>query len=317
MGVMGRGIAGSLLVLTLTGCGQAVGTTAAEPIGGSSTGQLAPPASPGGVTSDDACPAQEPSHLPNGLEDVTDAYLCVEEDRAVPGEGVVLFQVVRRVTGGLDALLTAFAAPDDAHEPDKACAAIGSAPLVVYLRDISGTHAVRAPMTSCNAPTEPARSAYTSLTTQVIGEQRDRTIQSQLSVDSNCSDDYKDMLSIDEELDSASPQEQAPPGSATTPRQLFGPVSVCTYRIATDDQGTRVGHLEASHTLTAEQLAAVNEALGRARPDPSCSRHDHTEFALLNGDQQDATFIALDGCAVSQYEGWWRADDQLRLAVGA
>jgi len=316
MGVMGRGIAGSLLVLLLTGCGQAAGTTAAEPVSSSPTGRPVPAAVPGGVTPDDACPAQEPGHLSREHGGVIDAHVCVDEDRAVPGEGVVLFHVVRRVTGGLDALLTAYAAPDDAPEPDTACAAVGWSQLVVHLRDDSGTHAVRAPVTTCNAPTEAAQSAYTALTTQVVGEQRDRTVQSQLSVDSNCPDAYKDTLSIDEDLDSASPG-QATPGTAATPRRLSGPVSVCTYRVAPDDQGTRVGRLDGHRTLTADQLSAVDEALGSARPDPTCSRHEHTRFALLGIDQQDATVVALDGCAVAQDGGWWRADDRLRLAIGA
>ena len=316
MGVGRRAIASSLLVVSLTACGQAAGTDAASPdSSGSPAGQVAPSASPAAVTSGTACPAQEPSHLPQEHEAVTDAYICVEEDRAVPGEGVALAQVVRRVTGGLDALLTAYAAPDEAPTPDTICGLAAWHPLVVYLHDDSGVHAVRAPTTSCSAPTEPARSAYTALVTAVVGEEGRRTVQSQLSVDSNCPDDYKDTLSIDEQFDSTSPGDQGP--GSSTPTALAGPVSVCTYRVASDDEGMRAGRLDGQDTLTGDQLSAVNEALSLARPDPGCSRHEHTRFAVLNGGQQDATVIALDGCAVSQEEGWWRAADQLRLRFGA
>jgi len=316
MGVMRRAIAGSLLVLSLTACGQAAGTDAASPVSsGSPASQVAPAATPAAVTSGDACPAQEPSHLPQALEAVTEAYICLGEDRAVPGEGVALVQVVRRVTGGLDALLTAYAAPDEAPTPDTICGLAAWNPLVVYLHDDSGVHAVRAPTTSCSAPTEPASSAYTALVTAVVGEGDSRTLQSQLSVDSNCPDDYKDTLSIDEQLDNTSPSDLGT--AASTPTPLTSPVSVCTYRFTSDEQGMRAGRLDGHDTLTGDQLSAVNEALSLARPDPSCSRQEHTRFAVLNGGQRDSTVVALDGCAVSQDEGWWGAADQLRLSLGA
>ena len=79
----------------------------------------------------------------------------------------------------------------------------------------------------------------------------------------------------------------------------------------------RFGQLDAHRILTGEDLGAVNTALGLVRSDPSCSRQEHTRFALLTAGGIAETVVALDGCAVSQGSGWWRADDQLRTAVGA
>ncbi|WNV74778.1 hypothetical protein [Geodermatophilus sp. DSM 44513] len=299
-------VAGLLLIVALTGCGQAAGTRAAES-GGDSPPSDPPELTPSSaaVTPDVACPAQESSRLSGDTGGPMDAYVCSYEIRTVPGDGSWSFHVVRRVTGGLGALLEAYRSPDEPPVADMACTAAGVDPLVVHLHDEHGTRAVRAPVGPCSAPTESAKSAYASLITAVVGEQQEGQSRSQLSVDTSCPDETKDVLSI----------EQPPQRGDPTPTPLSAPVSVCMYRVAAEE-GMRVGYLEAHRTLTADQVAGVNAALDLVRPDRGCSRVEHRRFAVLFGSQPGRTVIALDGCAVSQDAGWWRADDHLRRAVG-
>ncbi|WP_143087239.1 hypothetical protein [Geodermatophilus ruber] len=309
MRVLSRCIAGSLLAVVVAGCGTAV--TGQHTPGGGSPATPAPSSSGPAVEPEAACPVQTPEHLSGGGADATEVYICTRESRAVPDDGMWMFQVVRRVSGGLDPLLQAYAAPDDSPVSGIACAAIGYDPLVVYLHGDGGTRAVRAPVDTCGAPTAQARSAYDSLVTTVVRERSDARIQSQLSVDTQCPDAFKDILSLDER------DRLSGADDGLAPEPLSDPVSVCEYRITTDADGNRIGHLDGHRILSGDRLRALNTALGHVRHDPSCSRHEQTSFAVLNMGGSQETVVALDGCAVSQGYGWWRADDQLRLAVGS
>jgi hypothetical protein len=256
-----------------------------------------------------ACPTLPAQHLASHQAPVEAAYLCGEESRPIAGDGVWSFQVVRRVTDGLNPLLAAYAVPDAGPAaPDTACAAVGWAPLIVYLHDASGVRAVRAPQDDCGGPTSAARTAFESVTTAVVWEKKTRQVQSQQSVDSGCPDQYKDMLSIYEQF----PSSARSPAAAPAP--LAAPVLECMYRVIVDAEGERVGEFQGYRTLTADQVAAVNAALGHARADPTCSRHEQTRFAVLGMDRSPTT-VALDGCAVEQDSGWWRAGDDLRAAL--
>jgi hypothetical protein len=227
----------------------------------------------------------------------------------VPSDGVWTFQVVRRVTGGLDPLLAAYAVPDAGPAaPGTACSAVAWASLAVFLHNASGVRAVRAPQDDCGGPTSAARTAYESVTTTVVWEKKTRQIQSQQSVDSSCPDQFKDMLAIDEQFQSSG-------RSPAAPRPVAAPALECTYRVVVDAQGDRVGHLQSHRTLTADQLAAVNGALSHLRADPTCSRHEQTRFAVLGMTREPTTYVAVDGCAVAQDSGWWRAGDNLRATL--
>ena len=179
-------------------------------------------------------------------------------------------------------------------------------PLVVWLRG-AGTVPVRAPRDDCGKPTGAARAAYQGLTTVVLSTTRLTQVTSQLATDSSCSDAYKDMLSIEE-------SSGGPPQTAAHPRPVASGTRVCFYTVAPDEQGDRVGHLTSSELLTQEQSDAINAALRVAVVDRTCGRHTHTRFALLST-AGGGTLVALDGCAVHQDQGWWRAGDSLRAAL--
>lgn len=309
MRALSRSFAPALLAVVLAGCATAAagqGAVGNEP-------PSSPPASAGPTTDPvAACPSQTPSHLSGADAGTTEAYICTSEIRSVPGDGVWTFQVARRVTGGLGPLPHAFAAPDtssDPPNPNVACAAMAYPAVVVYLHGDGRVHAVRAPEGECGFTLQPARDAYAALRTTVVGERRVARVQSQLSVDTQCPDAFKDMLSVEEH----DPDSTAGGGA---PAPLPDPVSVCTYRIATDPEGERIGHLDGYRTLSGDQVRALNAALAQVRRDPTCSRHEQTRFAVLDMSGGDRILVALDGCAVAQGNRWWRADDQLRQAVG-
>lgn len=167
---------------------------------------------------------------------------------------------------------------------------------------------VRAPRSRCGEPVDAARAAYDALFLQDVSVVRLRQVDSQLAVDSGCPERYKDTLAISEGDGGA---------RATTarPRPLAALTRECTYRVELDADGLRVGRLTAARTLTALQLARVNAALARVGPGGTCSRHGQTRFALLSPPGGPGAVVALDGCAVQEDEGWWRAGDDLRALL--
>ena len=186
---------GLLLVVVLAGCAEAGAARDGRPVAADPSSEAAPPSPLFPATLGPACPEQAVGRLSDDDVGVTDAYICHDEIRTVPGDGVWLFRVARRVTGGVDALLEAYRVPDEhSTDPELLCPSVGWDPLVVYVHSDSGPRAVRAPGTVCGAPMEAARSAYESVVTEVVDERREHQIQSQLSVDSGCSDEYKDTL---------------------------------------------------------------------------------------------------------------------------
>ncbi len=252
-----------------------------------------------------ACPPVVPVHWAADDGASSGAYVCRTEVRDVPGDGSWQFQVVTGVTGGLDTLLHVYATPDAALG-SGACTMELPDPLVVWLRGAE-TVAVRAPRDDCGKPTGEARAAYQGLTTVVLSTTRLTQVTSQLATDSGCSDSYKDMLSIEE-------SSGGPPQTAAQPQPVTSGTRVCFYRVAPDEQGDRVGHLTSTELLTQEQTDAINAALRVAVVDRTCGRHTHTHFALLST-AGGGTLVALDGCAVQQDQGWWRAGDPLRTAL--
>jgi hypothetical protein len=120
-----------------------------------------------------------------------------------------------------------------------------------------------------------------------------------------CPDRYKDMLAVEEGF--AEPTQRS-----AAPRPVGPGGALCSYTVAPDDHGDRIGHLSSARLMTAQELDRINAELATVSADPSCSRHGHTRFALLG---QSDTLVAVDGCAVQQDGGWWRATDALRALV--
>jgi hypothetical protein len=260
-------------------------------------------ASPSGSeTQAAACPKQDPVHLPADLGTVTAAYLCQVEIRPIDGDGAWEFEVVKQVTSGLPDLLKAFAAPD-VTDGTGACDAVLRNPLVVWLHGAT-TMAVRSPHDACTKPTDAAEAAYQALQTVEISATRLRQTTTQLAIDSNCSDQYKDMLSIEAEMGD-------PGQSAAHPQPISNPSRMCVYSVRPDQGDLPVGQLTSSRAFTPAQVDAINAALANAVVDDSCSRQGHRLFAVIDGGRGQ-TVVALDGCAVQQDGGWWRAGDDLR-----
>jgi hypothetical protein len=242
---------------------------------------------------------------------VTQAYFCVRETRPIHGDGEWQFSVVKGVTSGLDALLRAYRTPD-APPTNGSCTADYRDPRVLFLRG-SRTPAVRAPRDGCGQPSGPAVRAYEALRTVDITVTRLGQVTTERSRTTGCPDMYKDMLAIEE-------ASGGPPQVSPTPRAVEAGTVLCSYAATPDAQGLRVGRLTSARPLTSAEVGQINNVLPQATIDASCSRHQHTRFAMLQTGGQDGgptTLVALDGCAVQQDGGWWRAPDRLRALVAA
>jgi hypothetical protein len=248
-------------------------------------------------------------HLPADVGTIRAAYVCTHEFRQVPGDGEWQFSVVKGVTSGLDALLRAYRAAD-APPTSAACDAVGVTPRPLYLHG-ARTLAVRAPLDGCGKPIAAGNRALDALGTVEISATKLNRVTSQLAQTSGCSDMYKDMLAVEE-------QYGGPPQAAQTPSPVGPGAELCIYTVTSDSHGYRFVWLSSARELTRTDLDRINDALGGATVDPSCSRHQHTRFALLQAGGTaggPTTLVALDGCAVQQDGGWWRATDRLRALV--
>ena len=297
---MRAAVAWMLVAGLLAGCAQkapAAPEAAAPPT-------IAATVSYGPISEPDACPASAAVHVPADLGPVPQAYLCVQQFRPVPGNGVWEYAVVQGVTSGLAALLQVYATPDQ-KLTDGACAAIYRDPRVVYLHG-SRTIAVRAPQDGCGQPTAAAERAYAALGTVDVTVRKLHQVTTQVTLISGCPGQYKDMLAIEEE-------SGGPKGVSPTPRPVGAGAKLCIYQVT---GGTGIGQLIAGHELSSTVLDQINAALTTAQVDSSCARHGHTRFALLEPPEGGSqTVVALDGCAVQQDGGWWRASDRLRSLV--
>jgi hypothetical protein len=262
------------------------------------------------ITPAEACPAAKAEHLPADYDELPKAYVCRQEERKVPGDGEWTFDVAFGVTSGLPELIEAYKAPDEKTPPNVACA------LVMYVLPVVYLHGQRlisaaAPKGQCSGPTPEAGKAYGALGLTELGATKNRRQRSELSLSSGCSDQYKDMIALEEEMG-------GPTRSAAKPGQLVGATHVCIYDVVPDSDGDRIGQLSLARSLSAAELNQVNSALEASTKDPTCSRHEHKQFALLwsppNGSY---TLVAVDGCAVQQDGGWWRGTDRLRELVAA
>ncbi len=327
-------VAGTIAAL-LAGCGEVrTGTAVESPGAGASvTAEVESPAPGSNVTTEEqprpgvpeapigdqwfthtkwrseraaaACSRMPARPLPPDAGAPERAYRCSLEFRVVRGDGEWEFEVVRELTGGLDRLLAEYREPD-ASRTDGPCTLELPNPRIVWLhgRDVV---AVRAPVDECGTPTRGAVAAYDSLTTRVVSQKRVRQVTSELAVSSGCSQDHKNMLFIE--------AEDGPPSTGAR-RQPLGAERhrVCTYVVTADRHG---GRLVAARLLSPAEVAKVSAALLQSQPDATCDPGQHRRFALLTSPDEsvEATYVALDGCAVNQGSGWWRGTDQLRALL--
>lgn len=97
------------------------------------------------------CPNEIADHFDGDPGAINAVYSCTVE----PTE-----QTVDRIAShGVDALLTAYSAPD-AAPTDEACPAMMADPLVVWIADGDDIVAVRAPVGGCGFPTDEAKKAF-------------------------------------------------------------------------------------------------------------------------------------------------------------
>jgi hypothetical protein len=262
---------------------------------------------PSPVPPDQACPAMPSVHLSEDQPPVTDAFICGEESQPVPGDGIWLVRYVKRVTGGLDAVLAAYKKPDFQRGSDPGLEVCDMVLIIspdLYLHSSAGVVAVRPPTDACHHPQGDARRALSALTTETVWTQNDRRIQTQQSTDTHCVDAYKDVIEMYAE------GSGPPHRSSTTPTPLQGQLTVCRYTVVKDDQGDRIGHLDGAGQLDA---AVFDNALAKVRVDDTCSTTDHTSFALVRASRGPSIVVALDGCAVFEDQvGYFRGTNELR-----
>ena len=250
------------------------------------------------------------THLAIDHGRIDNGYLCTSEVRDVPGDGQWSYDVVRRVTGGLPALIDAYSTPDGTPGVALPCTMELPNPLIVWLHG-DKLSAARAPLGSgCMKPIKEGVAAYNALTTEVISATKNHQVVSKLAADSGCGDAWKDMLSV------GSATASAPPTTAPTEVPATDP-HACIYTVSRDAEGSRVGTLTAYKKLTGNRLDLFNAALASARADATCGRTNHTKFAVILPNTKDGneTYVAMDGCAVQQGSKWWRAPDQLRALL--
>lgn len=258
------------------------------------------------------CPDVAPQHLAAGLGEVSVAHVCSVEVRVVPGDGTWAIGVVRRVTGGLPALLGAYAKPDDTPQSGVACAAIGYLPLVVWLEAGGTTLPVKEPRVGpCLSPDEAAVTAYRSLTFTTVREMRLRQVTSQVSVTSGCPQQVKDMID-------AAAQDAPPRSGSGLPKPLVdastAQVVACVYDRVGDASSPEIATtLVTGRALTSAELGEVNAGLAASAPLGDCDVRAHRRTVVLLATAW--TQIALDGCAVVQDTGLWRGSDRLRTAL--
>lgn len=126
-------------------------------------------------------------------------------------------------------------------------------------------------------------------------------MQSQLSVDTGCSDSYKDVLAIEA---GETPRTASPPH----PRPVAAGALACTYDVASD---LPEGRLRSGRQLTDDEVARLDRGLATATVDATCTRTGHTAFAVVST-SGSGVVVALDGCAVQQDSRSWRVGDDVR-----
>jgi hypothetical protein len=264
------------LMLVAAGCG----TNSELPVG-------EPPAPGPPVWVEPVCP-KAPDGLVMGNEPVKrgavpDDFVTVSVTRCRPGfqkvagQGEWTTAITEKADTPAEDLVAQLRQPS-APSTDGACTMEYISPPYIMLINAEGKAVLpRIPQDSCGKPKIEVRNAVDALPYKVVSETPVHQSQSQLSLETGCSDSWKDLLAID--------GLSYKPGPATKVLPGTGQVRVCVFQAEGE-----AGKLVSAHNIPADQLTSLDSA-GPAVP----CEVKHTRFATLTGEKGDA-WIELDGC---------------------
>lgn len=143
---------------------------------------------------------------------------CTSTQKSYPGNGVWNVVTTERADGSPDALLRALQKPDAPSRSGIACPAIAMLIPWFVLVDTSGKpHFAKLPVTECGLPQTEAIDALNALPFHVVKTVRTTQVQSQLSLDTGCSDQWKDIIAITAPGPGTPPMLKRPTVSMTVP----------------------------------------------------------------------------------------------------
>jgi hypothetical protein len=221
----------AVVAVVFTGCGRAGGDTveaggplsppaaaAKIPAGEPVCLDLRPPAD--GTANSDA--ARDRARL-TATPTITAAALCEQTTRMVKGKGEWSYRVERRVTSGLERLLSALRKPDEPLTAESCLAYADVAPELWLLDSEGRAFLVRWPLDACRHIQQPAKDAFKALDTEVTGQRRLELITPQEALDTGCSSSWKQVVAI------AAGDRPSGTGSFAALRDS-GSGTVCRYR---------------------------------------------------------------------------------------
>lgn len=247
-----------------------------------------------------SCPAQEPEldvpssaekrgGIPTDFETVA-VVRCRDETRLIPGEGSWTVRITERADILAPELVDMLRRPSDPAPANGMCTAIGYVVPYVLLVNAEGKALLPAlPTEPCGKPRDEVTNFFDTLPYRTVTETRVRLVESQLSVDTGCDGNWKDVIAI----------ESPTPGPVTpTPPAPPSDIHVCVYTVAGD-----TGQLDSGFWLTEREASALRTALDAAGPAVPCDK-PHTRFAVLRSSSSGGMpAVELDGCFRFQREG--------------
>lgn len=277
--------------MILAGCG----TPEAPPVADGRPGAEAYP------VVEPTCPASDPHQLPedsiapHGSGGVPQSFVtawvlrCRSDLRDKPGQGKWTVQVAERADAPATELVAELRRPSDPLT-NAACTMELVVPPYFVLVDAAGKGVAPAvPTDQCGKPRREALAALDKLAFRVISETPVNQVRSPRSVESGCSDTFKDMLTI--EADRAKPAPARPAFEAPV-----GSLRVCLYErvVSKRDQ---VGSLLAARGLDGDAAKNLVAALDKAGPAAGCAV-PYERFAVLSSPDNVGGFAVaeLDGC---------------------
>lgn len=237
------------------------------------------------------------------------AYICTVATRRVKGDGIWQYDVVWRITGGMEDVLAAYSQPDEKPPAGSnlACTAIGYAPQLVWLHDGPTIRAIVEARTACGGPQDASTKAFQAMKKSEVSAKRIQRVQSEQSIETKCPDNYK--LPFEAQYGWA-PTRSGPQDSP--PRPLGGDATACIYRPSKDRDGDPVGSLARAVELSGSTLQSFNAELAKSQGDPSCKGSADSTFAVLMPVADGGLVVEVDGCAVANSSFYWQATDGLR-----
>lgn len=277
----------SLLALAVAGCGA---NAPRDEVGGSGPPVWVEPTCPRGTGNAPGIPGGVlPTRGEVPADFVTTWVLrCRTDVRDLPDRGTWTVQVAERADTPASDLVDQLRRASDSRSTGE-CTLEMVLPPYFVLVDAGGKAVLPAvPTDRCGKPRADALKALEALPFRILSETPVNQVQSQQSLDSGCSESWKDMLVID--ADSATPGPAAPLWS--TP---VSTLRVCVYD-TTGDGEPPVGQFASGHEVAGDAAKALLAALDEAGPADACST-PHTRFAVLTADGAAGWAMAeLDGC---------------------